>query len=155
MPKQTHTAPSSSCGISTAIGIRLAQHGTDPVMNYFSSTSATWKVVEQIRSYGTTTIIVKVDMSHEERITYLCQCVMTKFDQPNIIMSNPGIEHLGTLPDVTPSAKSLQDGGKMTMDDIYAVPSKRPPLKRPGFPENIAGIIALTASAESHVERPI
>ncbi|KAE8405414.1 hypothetical protein BDV37DRAFT_281821 [Aspergillus pseudonomiae] len=101
MPKQTHTAPSSSCGISTAIGIRLAQHGTDPVVNYFSSTSATWKVVEQIRSYGTTTIIVKADMSHEEKIKCLCQCVMTEFDQPSIIMSNSSIEHLGTLPDVT------------------------------------------------------
>ncbi|KAL7940442.1 hypothetical protein V8C42DRAFT_242504 [Trichoderma barbatum] len=47
------------------------------------------------------------------------------------------------------AAKYLPNGGNMTIDEIDAIVSQWSPFGRPGFPEDIAGVVALLASPEA------
>ncbi|KAJ8100181.1 hypothetical protein POJ06DRAFT_255644 [Lipomyces tetrasporus] len=47
------------------------------------------------------------------------------------------------------AAKNLPDGDRMTLEEIDAKISQWSPMGRPGFPDDIAGIVALLSSPEA------
>ncbi|CAI7667988.1 hypothetical protein CBS147355_6303 [Penicillium roqueforti] len=91
----------SSRGIGAAAALRLAQHGADIAINYFSSAQAAESVADQARSLGVKAITVKADVSQEEDIKALFTKVIEELGRVDIVLSNSGIEHFGAVPDVT------------------------------------------------------
>jgi NAD(P)-dependent dehydrogenase (short-subunit alcohol dehydrogenase family) len=91
----------SSRGIGAATVIRLAQHGANVGINYFSSADAAERVAEQCRSSGVKAITVKADVSKEEQIKTLFQKVIEELGRVDIVLSNSGIEHFSPIADVT------------------------------------------------------
>lgn len=229
----------SSRGIGAASVIRLAQHGANVAINYFSSADSAERVAEQCRSYGVKATIVKADVSKEDQIKALFQKVIEDLGRVDIVLSNSGIEHFSPIADVTEAqidqvfavnvkaqffvaqqahkhmanngrlilmssisahkgipehaiyaaskaaiqgmvkclacdfgarnitvnaiapggvktdmyaeaaAKYIPGGESMTIDEIDTILSKWSPLGRPGFPDDVSGVVALLASPEA------
>ncbi|CAI7587212.1 unnamed protein product [Penicillium crustosum] len=185
----------SSRGIGAAAALRLAQHGADVAISYFSSAQAAERVADQVRSLGVKAITVKADVSQEEDIKALFTRVVGELGRVDIVLSNSGIEHFGAVLDGVPehaiyaaskaaiqgmvkclaydfgsrnitvnaiapggvktdmyteaAAKYIPGGESMTEEEIDANLSKWSPLSRPGFPDDISGVVALLASPEA------
>jgi NAD(P)-dependent dehydrogenase (short-subunit alcohol dehydrogenase family) len=81
--------------------LHLAQHGADVAVNYVNSAAAAESVAEKIRSLGVRAITVKADVSKKTDIKALFEEVMEEFGRLDIVLSNSGIEHFGSVPTVT------------------------------------------------------
>lgn len=91
----------SSRGIGATTALRLAQHGADVAVNYTNSAAAAESVAEKIRSFGVRAITVKADVSKETDIKAVFEEVMEEFGRLDIVLSNSGIEHFGSVSTVT------------------------------------------------------
>jgi tetrahydroxynaphthalene reductase len=85
----------SSRGIGAATVIRLAEHGADVVINYFSSEKSAEEVAEKCRSLGVRALVVQADVSKQADIVKLFDQTVDKFGRLDIVFSNSGIEHWG------------------------------------------------------------
>ncbi|KAI0554512.1 hypothetical protein F4679DRAFT_299066 [Xylaria curta] len=101
----------SSRGIGAAIALRLAQDGADVVINYVSSASAAEEVAKKARDLGVRVAIIKADVSKADEIAALFAKAKEELGRIDIVMSNSGIEHFGSLEDVE----------QETFDRVYAV----------------------------------
>ncbi|KAH2763469.1 hypothetical protein KXV66_008057 [Aspergillus fumigatus] len=91
----------SNRGIGATTALRLAQHGADVAVNYTNSAAAAESVAEKIRSFGVRAITVKADVSKETDIKAVFEEVMEEFGRLDIVLSNSGIEHFGSVSTVT------------------------------------------------------
>jgi tetrahydroxynaphthalene reductase len=85
----------SSRGIGAATVIRLAEHGADVVINYFSSTKSAEEVADKCRALGVRALVVQADVSKQADIVKLFDQTIGQFGQLDIVFSNSGIEHWG------------------------------------------------------------
>ena len=90
----------SSRGIGAAAVIRLAEHGADVVINYFSSPKAAEEVAEKCRALGVRTLVVQADVSKQADVARLFEEAVSKLGRLDIVFSNSGIEHWGKLDEV-------------------------------------------------------
>jgi NAD(P)-dependent dehydrogenase (short-subunit alcohol dehydrogenase family) len=229
----------SSRGIGAAAVIRLAEHGADVVINYFSSPKPAEEVAKKCQSLGVRTLVIQADVSKRQDLVKLFEQTIKEFGRLDIVFSNAGIEHFGkpdeveeeqidkvfnvnvksqffvaqqaykhmndngrlilissisaqmgfpghsiygaskaaiqgmirslaydfgprniTVNCVAPggiktdmytevAAKYIPGGDKMTEEQIDKFVSAWSPLGRPGFPDDVSGVIALLASPES------
>ncbi|KAK8190443.1 uncharacterized protein BKA78DRAFT_332087 [Phyllosticta capitalensis] len=229
----------SSRGIGASVALRLAQHGASVTINYVSSASRAEEVAEKARSLGVKAITVKADVTKKEELAQLFERTKKELGRVDIVMSNSGIEHFGSLSDVKEdeidavfavnvkaqyfvaqmAEKHMEDGGRlmlissvsavmgvprhaiyaaskaaiigmtkclawdfgsrgitvnciapggvvtemyeqqsknyipggadMSMEEINARISKWSPLGRPGYPDDVAGVVALLSSPEA------
>lgn len=92
----------SGRGIGAAIVLKLASHGADVVVNYHSSSENAERVAEEARKgYGVRAICVRADVSSKADITNLFESAKQHYGHIDIVMSNSGIEHFGTLQETT------------------------------------------------------
>ncbi|GCE22485.1 SDR family NAD(P)-dependent oxidoreductase [Dictyobacter kobayashii] len=91
----------SSRGIGRGIAFKLAQEGARVAINYSSKPDDALKVVDEIKRQGGTAIAVQADMSQVEQIEQLMAEVVQKLGKLDILVCNAGIEHFGTLEEVT------------------------------------------------------
>ncbi|KAI0407700.1 hypothetical protein F4802DRAFT_605496 [Xylaria palmicola] len=91
----------SSRGIGAAIALRLAQDGADVVINYVSSESAAQNVAAEVRNLGVRAIVIKADVSKADEIATMFANAKEALGRIDIVMSNSGIEHFGSLESVT------------------------------------------------------
>ena len=85
----------SSRGIGAGAVIRLAEHGADVVINYFSSPQPAEGVAEQCRSYGVRALVIQADVSKREDLVKLFDQTVHELGHLDIVFSNAGIEHWG------------------------------------------------------------
>jgi len=85
----------SSRGIGAASVIKLASHGADVIVNYFSSPKHAEEVAEKCRSFGVRAITVHADVSKTADIVKLFDLSIKEFGRIDIVFSNSGIEHWG------------------------------------------------------------
>lgn len=90
----------SSRGIGASVALRLAQHGASVTINYVSSASRAEEVAEKARSAGVKAITVKADVTKKEELAQLFERTKKELGRVDIVMSNSGIEHFGSLSDV-------------------------------------------------------
>lgn len=91
----------SSRGIGAAIALRLAKEGADVVINYVSSASAAEQVAKEARELGVRAAVIKADVSKADDIAALFAKAKEELGRIDIVMSNSGIEHFGSLEGVT------------------------------------------------------
>ncbi|KAK8177988.1 hypothetical protein IWX90DRAFT_422449 [Phyllosticta citrichinensis] len=229
----------SSRGIGASIALRLAQHGASVAINYVSSAERAEEVAQTARSLGVKAISVKADVSKKNELAQLFERTKKELGRVDVVMSNSGIEHFGSLNEVKEeeidavfainvkaqyfvaqmAEKYMEDGGRLmlissvsasmgvprhaiyaaskaavigmtkclawdfgrrgitvnciapggvksdmyaeasknyipggadlTMEEIDARLSKWSPLGRVGFPDDVAGVVALLAGPEA------
>ena len=82
--------------------LQLASHGADVVVNYNSSAEAAEGVAQRARDeHGVRAIAVKADVSKRADLLKLFEAAKQEFGHIDIVMSNSGIEHFGTLEETT------------------------------------------------------
>jgi len=92
----------SSRGIGAAIALQLASHGADIVINYHASSQAAEDVAKRAtREHGVRAIALQADVSQKSAVTQLFVATKEAFGRIDIVMSNSGIEHFGSLQDTT------------------------------------------------------
>ena len=85
----------SSRGIGAGAVIRLAEHGADVVINYFSSPKLAEEVAGKCRALGVRALVVQADVSKQTEVVRLFEQAVKEFGQLDIVFSNSGIEHWG------------------------------------------------------------
>ncbi|KAK7732182.1 hypothetical protein SLS57_001162 [Botryosphaeria dothidea] len=91
----------SSRGIGAAIALKLASHGADVVINYHSSAEAAESVAAKARDeHGVRSLSVKADVSSQDGLARLFETAKKELGKVDIVMSNSGIEHFGSLEEV-------------------------------------------------------
>ncbi|KAJ5665136.1 uncharacterized protein N7477_007584 [Penicillium maclennaniae] len=101
----------SSRGIGAAIALKFASQGANIAINYLSTASAAEAVASQIRALGVKAITIQANVSQEHEVKTMFETVMREFGRLDIVVSNSGIEHFGSLE---------QDTGD-DIDRIFAV----------------------------------
>jgi 3-oxoacyl-[acyl-carrier protein] reductase len=80
----------SSQGIGRATALRLAQSGSDIVINYRNKASAAEEVKATIEEMGRRCIAIQADVSHEEDVTRLFTVANESFGPITILVNNAG-----------------------------------------------------------------
>ncbi|PGH19880.1 hypothetical protein AJ80_03799 [Polytolypa hystricis UAMH7299] len=92
----------SGRGIGSGIAIELGRRGASVVVNYSKSADAANGVVSQIQQAGSQAIAIQADISNPDSIKTLFEAAVSHFGGLDIVVSNSGIEHFGSIEEVTP-----------------------------------------------------
>ena len=80
-----------SRGIGRAIAIKLAENGSNVIINYSSNKEAAEEVVKEIESHGVKALAVKCNITNSEEIKAMIDAIDEKFDTVDILVNNAGI----------------------------------------------------------------
>ncbi|KAE8152728.1 putative hydroxysteroid dehydrogenase [Aspergillus avenaceus] len=92
----------SGRGIGAGIARELALRGATVVVNYRSSAAEAEALVKDIKANGGQAISLRADVSKPSEIPTLFEAVKAQLKRIDIVVSNSGIEHFGSVADVTP-----------------------------------------------------
>lgn len=92
----------SGRGIGREIATELGRRGASVVVNYAKSAGAANEVVKAIEECGSQAIAVQADISNPADIGKLFAAAKSHFGKLDIVVSNSGIEHFGSIEDITP-----------------------------------------------------
>ncbi|KIX96231.1 uncharacterized protein Z520_08009 [Fonsecaea multimorphosa CBS 102226] len=94
----------SGRGIGRGIAIELGKRGANVVVNYSRSAKPANEVVAEIVSNGSDAVAIQADISQPEQITKLFEQAQSHFGKIDIVVSNSGMEHFGSIDQITPAA---------------------------------------------------
>ena len=77
-----------SRGIGRAITIKLADHGTDVIINYLRKHDAAEKTAKEVREKGVKVHIIKANIGDPEKIDMMFDEVESKFGKLDILINN-------------------------------------------------------------------
>ena len=77
-----------SRGIGRACALKLAQAGTDVIVNYVASRTAAMEVAEEIVALGRRASVVRADISEEDDVQSMIDFIREEHGQLDIIVSN-------------------------------------------------------------------
>ena len=90
-------------GIGRAVSLRLAADGATVAVNYRSDSAAAAAVVAEIESKGGRAKAFRADVNDPDETGRLVDAVVAEFGRLDILVSNAGIEHFGSIEDITPA----------------------------------------------------
>lgn len=92
----------SGRGIGRAIAIELGRRGAKVVVNYSKSSKPANEVVGEIIESGSDAVAFQADITKPEEIAQLFEKASSHFGKLDIVVSNSGVEHFGSIDQVTP-----------------------------------------------------
>jgi NAD(P)-dependent dehydrogenase (short-subunit alcohol dehydrogenase family) len=92
----------SGRGIGKGIAIELGKRGAKVVVNYSRSSKPAEATVSEIVGNGTEAVAIQADITKTEDITQLFQQAKAHFGHIDIVVSNSGMEHFGSIENITP-----------------------------------------------------
>lgn len=78
----------SSRGMGRACALRLAEAGSDVIVNYVTSRSAAMETAKDIRAMGRRSFVVKADVSQKDDVESMMEYIGQHIHQLDIIVSN-------------------------------------------------------------------
>ncbi|MBA2117368.1 SDR family oxidoreductase [Bremerella alba] len=78
----------SSRGMGRACALRLAEAGSDVIVNYVTSRSAAMETAKDIRAMGRRSFVVKADVSQKDDVESMMEYIGEHIQQLDIIVSN-------------------------------------------------------------------
>ncbi|PQO44276.1 SDR family oxidoreductase [Blastopirellula marina] len=78
----------SSRGMGRACALRLAEAGSDVIVNYVTSRTAAMETAKEIRAMGRRSFVVKADVSQKDDVESMMEYVSEHIQQLDIIVSN-------------------------------------------------------------------
>ena len=78
----------SSRGIGRACALKLAEAGSDVIINYVSSRQAALETAELIRQYGRRVWVIRADISEEDDVASMFDFISREIGQLDILVSN-------------------------------------------------------------------
>lgn len=92
-----------SRGIGRAVARRLAEDGATVAVNYRQDERAAAAVVDELTAHGHRAVAIQADVSDPEQTGALMDEVADRLGGLHILVSNAGIEHFGSLDEITPA----------------------------------------------------
>ncbi|EON61278.1 hypothetical protein W97_00491 [Coniosporium apollinis CBS 100218] len=92
----------SGRGIGRGIAIELGRRGASVVVNYAKSSGPASEVVKEITISGSEAIAIQADISNPSDIAKLFEATHSHFGKLDIVVSNSGIEHFGSIEEISP-----------------------------------------------------
>lgn len=89
-------------GIGRAVCVRLAQEGAAVAVNYRSDGASADAVVADIVGRGGRATAIKADVTEPDGSARLMDAAVEEFGGLDILVSNAGIEHFGSIDEITP-----------------------------------------------------
>lgn len=77
-----------SRGIGRAIGLRLAEHGADIVVNYVRHKKDAEETAEQVAKLGRKCLAVKANVAREEDVKAMFETIENRFGRLDVLVSN-------------------------------------------------------------------
>lgn len=90
-----------SRGIGAAIARRLADDGADVAINYRADAAAADALVDELTAAGHRAFAVRADVSEPAQIHTLVEQSADRLGGLDLLASNAGVEHFGTLASIT------------------------------------------------------
>jgi len=81
----------SSKGLGKAIALEFAKEGANVIINYHSDKDGAQGVLDNIKSLGVQSDIIKADVSNPEEVNNMIKSVVKKFGKLDILINNSGI----------------------------------------------------------------
>ncbi|MCS7243246.1 MAG: 3-oxoacyl-[acyl-carrier-protein] reductase [Candidatus Calescibacterium sp.] len=92
-----------SRGIGRAISLKLAQAGSNIVINYKASKNEAYQLAEEInRQYGVKAVPIQADVSDIEQVKKMKEIVNKEIGSINIVVNNAGVTNDKLLRNMTP-----------------------------------------------------
>lgn len=101
---QSALVTGANSGIGQAIAIEMAKEGALVAINYISEEATAQQMVEEIKSFGGTAIIIKADVSNEDQVKAMFKQMIKTFGTIDILVNNAGLQKDSAFIDM-----SLQD----------------------------------------------
>lgn len=98
--KRVALVTGASRGIGAAVARRLAEDGTDIIIQYFSSPAGARSVSADCSAFGVKTMLQQADLRSRDGLQALKENVERQGWSPNIVVHCAGIAHYGLLNDV-------------------------------------------------------
>ena len=92
-----------SRGIGAAIARKLAADGASVAVNYVADHASATRLVDELVDAGHRAIALQADVSDPDETRRLVDDVVEAFGGLDLLASNAGIEHFGTLESITPA----------------------------------------------------
>lgn len=119
----------ASQGLGKAVATRLATEGAAVVIDYIGAVEPAEALVSELKGRGLTAHAFRADVTKAPECRALLENVVKTFGKVDILVSNAGIEHFGTLDEIT-------------AEDFERV-----------FSVNVAGQLFVTQAACRHLTR--
>lgn len=140
----------ASRGIGRACALRLAEAGSDVVINYLTSETAAREVGDQIRDMGRRVAIIKADVGEPEDVASMMEFIDEDFGKLDVLVSNAATG--GFRPLLTATARHFEATMKTNvMAFVHLVQRAMPLLTRS---TGRSKIIALSSHG-SHLALPM
>lgn len=101
----------SSRGIGRATAILFARKGHNVVVNYNTSKSQAYEVIDEIQSFGRKCMAVKADVSDYSQVNQMVKQVKEKFGAIDILINNAAVSLI----------KQIQDTTQEEFDRLFAI----------------------------------
>jgi NAD(P)-dependent dehydrogenase (short-subunit alcohol dehydrogenase family) len=111
LPGRRALVTGGSRGIGAAVARRLAAEGASVAIGYHSNSEAAEKLAGELSAGGVTAFAVQGNIGDPEQVRSVVDEAASRLGGLDILMSNAGIEHFGTLESITPAQ----------FDDVYSV----------------------------------
>jgi 3-oxoacyl-[acyl-carrier protein] reductase len=92
-----------SRGIGASIARRLAAEGAAVAVNYVSDVASATDLVGELGAAGHRAVALQADVSDPAQTRRLVQRVIDEFGGLDLLASNAGVEHFGSLESITPA----------------------------------------------------
>jgi NAD(P)-dependent dehydrogenase (short-subunit alcohol dehydrogenase family) len=101
LPGRRALVTGGSRGIGAAVVRRLAAEGASVAINYHSNADAAKELAAEISGSGGTAFAIQADIGEPGEISSLVEESARRLGGLDILISNAGIEHFGSLEDIT------------------------------------------------------
>ena len=91
MSNKVAVVTGSSRGIGKATIIELAKNNYDVVINYNTSEKEAYELSEEVSKYNVNSLVVKCDISNEEEVRSMVNCILDKFGRIDVLVNNAAI----------------------------------------------------------------
>lgn len=81
----------SSRGIGKATIIELAKNNYNVVINYNTSEKEAYELRDEVSKYNVNSLVVKCDISNEEEVRSMVNCILDKFGRIDVLVNNAAI----------------------------------------------------------------
>jgi glucose 1-dehydrogenase len=82
----------ANSGIGLGVALALGRAGADVVVNYVSGDETAQQVVEEIKQSGVQAYAHKADVSKEDQVQAIFQCMFNEFGTIDILINNAGLQ---------------------------------------------------------------
>lgn len=138
---QTALVTGAARGIGRACALRLAEAGSDVIVNYISSRAAAEEVARAIQDMGRRTAIIRADISERDDIVAMVDFIKENFGRLDILVSNAATG--GFRPLLSTTARQFEAAmNANTRALLFLMQAALPLLRRK---EGRAKVIALTS----------